>query len=109
MTLELLYLAGCPNRFATVDLVRSALESEGMSAEVRQILISNLEEAIAHGFPGSPTVRVNGIDIEQLAAHGLGAGMACRTYFVEGKLQGLPPRFLVVRAIRAAREKEHSP
>lgn len=52
MTLELLYLAGCPNHEATVELVQRVLGAEGMAVEVRQTLICNHEEANAHGFPG---------------------------------------------------------
>ncbi|MGA7650852.1 MAG: DUF2703 domain-containing protein, partial [Terracidiphilus sp.] len=90
MTLEFLYLAGCPNHEATVELVQRVLGAEGMAVEVRQTLICNHEEANAHGFPGSPTVRVNGRDIEKLAAARLGVGFACRTYFVDGRAQGVP-------------------
>ena len=52
MTLELLYLAGCPNHEATVELVQRVLGAEGMAVEVRQTLICNHEEANATAFPG---------------------------------------------------------
>jgi hypothetical protein len=51
MTLEFLYLAGCPNHGATVDLVHRVLEAESVSGQVQQILIRNYEEASAHSFP----------------------------------------------------------
>lgn len=106
MTLELLYLAGCPNHGLAVDLVHSVLQAEGVCAEVHEISISDYEEAKAHGFPGSPTLRVNGQDIENVPSHRLQVGFACRTYLVEGKPQGMPPRFWVEQAIRAARKQE---
>jgi hypothetical protein len=102
MTLELLYLDGCANHDATVNLVHSVLEAEGLPAEVRQVLIRNHEDAEAHGFPGSPTVRVNGQDIESISTDRRGIGFACRTYLVNGQTQGVPPRSLVESAIRAA-------
>ncbi|HEV2324001.1 MAG TPA: hypothetical protein VGS10_08620 [Terracidiphilus sp.] len=107
MTLELLYLNGCPNHEKTVDLLHSVLVAEGMSAEVRQILIRNQVDASTHAFPGSPTVRVNGRDIENVLSHRF-VGFACRTYLVEGKMQGVPPRSLVESAIRAARNQEEN-
>ncbi len=108
MTLELLYLAGCPHHDEAVDLVKSVLEAEGIPAGVQQILIRNPEDADAHRFPGSPTVRVNGQDIEGLSADRLGIGFACRTYFAEGKAHGVPPRSWLEVAVRAARnEEEH--
>lgn len=106
MTLELLYLEGCPNHRVTVDLVRSVLDAEGVPAEVREILIRDFDDARAFRFPGSPTVRVNGEDIEDLAAHRFGVGSACRTYIVDGTLKGVPPRSMLERAVRAARERE---
>lgn len=106
MTLELLYLAGCPHHDEALDLVNSVLEAEGMPAEVQQILIRNHEDADAHRFPGSPTFRVNGQDIERISANRLGIGFACRTYLVEGKMLGVPPRSWLEKAIRGARKQE---
>jgi hypothetical protein len=106
MTLELLYLAGCPNHEATLDLVHSVLEAEGMPAKVRRILIRNAADACRHGFPGSPTVRVNGRDIEDVSSPRVAVGFACRAYFGEGKLQNIPPRSWLEHAIRKAQEQE---
>lgn len=106
MTIELLYLEGCPHHDATVDLVHSVMKSEGMLDVVRQIRIGNSEDAKAHDFPGSPTVRVNGRDIEKVPSLLLPAGFACRTYVVDGRPQGVPPRSWVEEAIRAARQQE---
>lgn len=106
MTLELLYLAGCPHRCEAVALVNSVLEAEGLPAEVQQILIRNHEDAEAHSFPGSPTVRVNGQDIERISTDRLGIGFACRTYVVDGRTLGVPPRSWLEEAVRVAREQE---
>ena len=106
MTLELLYLPGCPNYHRTVNLLHSVLHEEGVNTDVREIPVNDYEEAHSLQFPGSPTVRVNGEDIESVPFHGLNVGFACRTYFVEGKPQGVPPRSWIERAIRAARKRE---
>lgn len=108
MTLELLCLPGCPNHKATVDLVRDVLQAEGVSAELMETSISNHEEAMTHSFPGSPTLRVNGQDVEHTASGRFAVGLACRTYLVDGRPQGVPHRFWVERAIRAARNGEES-
>jgi hypothetical protein len=106
MTIELLYLAGCPHHSATVDLVQSVMECEEMAGDLHQVLIRGPADANAHDFPGSPTVRVNGRDIEDIACERLGVGFACRTYVVEGKPQGVPPRSWLEEAIRTARKRE---
>lgn len=106
MTLELLYLPGCPHHDATVDLVYSVLHAEGAQAKLTEIPIVDHQEARAHCFPGSPTLRVNGLDIEEVPSQQLSVGYACRTYLVKGKLQGVPPRSWLEQAIRAARNEE---
>lgn len=106
MTLELLYLAGCPHHDEAVNLVKSVMEAEGIPAEVQQILIRDREDADAHGFPGSPTVRVNGQDVERIFTNRLAIGFACRTYVVHGKTLGVPPRSWLEEAVRVARNQE---
>jgi hypothetical protein len=106
MTLELLYLPGCPNHGGTRDLVHTVLRAEGVLIEVDEVPISNVEDASSHAFPGSPTIRVNGEDIENIPSDRLAVGFACRTYFVDGKPQGVPPRSWLEHAIRTARELE---
>ncbi|HWG20443.1 MAG TPA: hypothetical protein VG225_07920 [Terracidiphilus sp.] len=108
MIVELLYLPGCPNHGVTADLVHSVLKAEGMPAELQEIPITDYEDASTHDFPGSPTIRVNGRDIENIPSYRLVVGYACRTYLVEGKQQGVPPRSSIERAIRAAQTAEEN-
>jgi uncharacterized protein DUF2703 len=92
-----------------MDLVHTVLGAEGVPVEVDEISINNVEDASAHAFLGSPTIRVNGQDIENIPSDRLAVGFACRTYFVDGRPQGVPPRSLLEQAIRAARELEGQP
>jgi hypothetical protein len=69
MTLELLYLPGCPNHGGTVNLLRSVLREEGVNTAVEEIPVNDYEEARALQFPESPTVRVNGEGIESVPSH----------------------------------------
>jgi hypothetical protein len=106
MMVELLYLPNCPHYGGALDLVREVLKDEGIAAELTETPISDCEEAREHSFPGSPTLRVNGRDIEDAPSDHLAVGFACRTYLVGGKPQGVPPRLWLERAIRAARISE---
>jgi hypothetical protein len=108
MTVELLYVPGCPNHKPAARLVRDVLAAEGLRTDLIETRVSTCEEARTRSFPGSPTLRVNGQDIETLTSHCLPVGFACRTYAVEGKQQGVPPRSWLERAIRAARALEKS-
>lgn len=108
MTVELLYLPGCPNHQEVADLARSVLQAEGVTANLIEIPVCGSGEAKTRGFPGSPTLRVDGRDIEDVPSAGLPIGFACRTYSVGGKRRGVPPRSWLERAIRAARRLEES-
>ena len=59
------------------------------------------EEALSLRFPGSPTIRVAGVDID--ADPALPHGLSCRIYSVNGELSGVPARQTIVQAIRGAR------
>jgi len=99
MRVEVLYFEGCPNHPATLERVRAELVSHGLPEEIQEVEIHNQAEAEALGFLGSPTVRINGLDIEQEARNLTSYGMSCRTY-VEGTVRtGLPSSDLIRRAL----------
>ncbi len=80
MTIEVLYFEGCPNHQPTVDRVREILEQLGLDEEVVEVEVRELEDAPHLRFLGSPSVRVNGVDIEPAARTRTDYGFACRTY-----------------------------
>lgn len=106
MTVELLYLPSCPNHIAALELARDVLKKEGMDAELIEMPISDYDEAIERRFPGSPTLRVNGQDIEDVPSERLAVGLACRRYLVNGVSHAIPPRAWLERAIRTAHDAE---
>jgi mercuric ion transport protein len=62
------------------------------------------DESIAQkvGFLGSPSIRVDGLDVEPEARTARDYGMMCRTYTVNGRQDGLPSREMLRQAIREA-------
>jgi hypothetical protein len=62
--IEILYTEGCGNAGPTGALVQEVAKSLAPGAGVRRILVRDLEHAKELQFPGSPTVRVGGVDIE---------------------------------------------
>jgi Domain of unknown function (DUF2703) len=103
MKIELLYFAGCPNHEATLRLVREILLQEGLEAEVSEIRIDDTDEIHKTAFPGSPTVRINGRDIEEDIGLAV-VGKTCRMYRENRVMHKLPGRALVIRALREAAE-----
>jgi hypothetical protein len=85
---ELLYFEGCPNHHAARQLVERIAIEEGAVADVRLVEVSSPEEAEALRFLGSPTVRVNGRDVEPGADERDAFMLACRVYQTESGLGG---------------------
>ena len=82
MKVEVFYFEGCPNHKPTVERVKSVMKEQGIVAKVAQVEIAEAETAKAVGFLGSPTIRVNGLDIDPASrsATGVGVGFACRCF-----------------------------
>jgi len=85
------------------ESVRDVLDSEGVAAEVREVLVTDDSMATDLAFAGSPTIRINGRDIAGESSHGKAFGLSCRLY--PGSVEiGLPPIEMVRRAVVEARE-----
>jgi hypothetical protein len=92
MKIELLYFDGCPNHEALLPRLREILGQSGVPAEIDLRRITDEEAAQRERFLGSPTVRVDGHDIEPDAELRTDYGMKCRLYRTAGGLSGQPPR-----------------
>ncbi len=97
LTIEILVSPGCPHAEDALDLVRRVAAQLAPHADVRRIDVSTPEQAAVIGFLGSPSVRVNGCDLEGRTGEGV---LACRVY--DGA--GAPPEWLVEAAIARALE-----
>jgi hypothetical protein len=92
MKIELLYFDGCPNHEALLPRLREFLARDGSPAEIGLRRIADEEAAQRERFLGSPTVRVDGHDIEPDAELRTDYGMKCRLYRTAGGLSGHPPQ-----------------
>jgi len=61
MKVELLWWEGCPSYPETLADLRRVLAEEGVSTEVEMVEVENDEQARTERFPGSPTVRLDGV------------------------------------------------
>ena len=100
MKVEVLYFEGCTNHVPAVELVRDALNSLGRHDEIHQVELRTQAEAEAMRFVGSPTIRINGADIEPWARSAKIFGLSCRTYFYHSHHPGVPSRELLYHAMR---------
>jgi len=102
MRIELVYFAGCPSYARFLPRLRELLAQVEVDAEVDLRRVESPDAAVTERFLGSPTVRVDGVDVEPAAAERDDFGLKCRLYRTEQGLQGTPPDALVLGAVRAA-------
>lgn len=100
---EVLAFAGCPNVDEALSNLRIAGEREGMHASISQIEIDTPELAVAFKFLGSPTVRINGLDVDPDAHPRTEYGLMCRTYRSGDRTTGAPSVAMIREAIRRDR------
>lgn len=100
MRIEVLYFEGCPNHVLAVEMVRDTLNSLGRRDEIHQVEVRTQADAEAIGFVGSPSIRVNGSDVEPWARTAKTIGLSCRTYFDGLCHAGVPSCELLCRAIK---------
>jgi len=95
--IDVLVFEGCPHAQAALDLAKRVAGRLAPETVVRRIDVETPERAAELGFPGSPSVRVNGRDIEgKSVAKG---AISCRVY-ADGS--GVPPEWLVEAAVLRA-------
>ena len=102
MKIGVLYFSGCPNHAPAVERVKGVLREEGLSSEIAEIEVPDTETALRLKFLGSPSIRVNGLDVEPEARSRTEFGMMCRTYSDGRRQGGLPSRELIRSALREA-------
>ncbi len=64
MEIDLLFAPGCSSLGKTEELIKRLLDELAPQAKLRLKEVSTQKKAEALKFPGSPTIRVNGKDIE---------------------------------------------
>jgi hypothetical protein len=102
MLVEILYFEGCPNHEQLLPTVQRLAERAG--AELRQRRIETPEQAERERFLGSPTVRVNGRDIDPGATERTDYGLKCRLYRPQALAPApAPPEEWIRAALEAGR------
>ena len=62
-----LYTEGCPNTNSAIETINQVANDLNVSIVLRTIQITSQEEAVEYRFLGSPSIQVNGLDIEPAA------------------------------------------
>ena len=110
-TLELLWWEGCPSTERALAELRTALSELGLAeAEISMREIRSDDEALAEEFAGSPTIRIDGVELMALVgqeADDQPAGLNCRVYRRrDGRISPTPDPLDLRAALAAACERE---
>jgi hypothetical protein len=97
---EIMFTERCPHLREAISRVREATEARTPSpeVEVRLVLVETMGEACQLEFLGSPTVRVDGRDVEPNVRSKM-FGLHGRGYFVDGRVERTPPSDWIVQAL----------
>ncbi len=98
---EVLWWAGCPSRERAIAELREEMGAAGLDPETIEIREVKSEEAAEdEGFVGSPTIRVDGRDLQPTDEP---SGLTCRIYKLrDGRISPLPDRADIRDALSAA-------
>jgi hypothetical protein len=105
MVIELLYFDGCPNHETLAGRLGELLAAEGIDERPALRRVADADTAERERFLGSPTVRVDGVDVDPGASARTDFGLKCRLYETPAGLRGLPPDEWLVAALRRAGER----
>ncbi len=103
MRVELLYFDGCPSYERLLPRLRELVAAADPDAPIELRRVETAEEAARERFLGSPTVRVDGRDVDPGAPQRRDFGLKCRLYRTERGLGPLPPDGWIAEALRRAR------
>jgi hypothetical protein len=103
--IEFLWWEGCPSSDRALEMLREAMREEGLDPDsVAVSEIENDDDAQRTGFPGSPTIRIDGEDFQPPAADAP-RGLTCRVYRLrDGRASPLPDPQDLREALRKARD-----
>jgi copper chaperone CopZ len=85
MQIRILYFEGCPNHRPLVEMASRIVQRHGLDAEIEEVEVS-ADDVVRHRFLGSPTVQVDGVDIEPAARERSDFAMSCRVYGTPDRL-----------------------
>jgi len=98
MKIELLYFDSCPSYKQALTNIKAALKEKKLQAELILINVQSEEKAQKVGFQGSPSVRINGKDIE---GRDQGFSFSCRLYNVNGKPSTAPGKEAIIAKLES--------
>jgi hypothetical protein len=99
---EILYFDSCPNHEPTLALVERVAAELDLQPQIELVNVRDSEEAARLRFLGSPTVRVEGRDVEPGAEQRGEFVLSCRIYRGDHGFAGQPDASWIRTALSEA-------
>lgn len=99
LTIQFLFTPGCCCAGPALRLLRRVLREDYCEIPVTVRAIADDERAMRHRFHGSPTILVDGVDLEGPTVERDGYHLRCRTYHPHGECLGVPSAELIRTAL----------
>ena len=87
---EILYFESCPNHESVRALVERLARELDVQPAIELVEVVDADAAVAHRFLGSPTVRVDDVDVEPGAEKRRDFTFSCRIYHSDGRASEQP-------------------
>ena len=99
MRVSFLYYEECPSHDLALERLREVMAEEGISREVEVFKVETKDQARELRFVGSPTIRVDGQDIDPPIDSRY--VLTCRAYRLEDdRISPLPSKDMIRRALQ---------
>lgn len=101
LNVQLLHTLVCHGYQKAIIELEGALEEAGLPVRFEVTLVNSRAAAERYKFIGSPTIRINGVDMEPEAAGVKKFGLdSCRPYFWKDKFYDYPPKDMILAAVK---------
>ena len=94
---EFLYFKSCPGHKQALVNLRTVLQESKINADLVLINVTSEAQAARVGFQGSPSIRVNGKDLD---GRNEGHSYGCRIYQIDGKITATPSKEFIQEKLR---------
>ncbi len=102
MKIELYHTDTCPSWKKALEVLNSTLRKMNINERIDVILVKTQKEAEKYKFVGSPTVKINGEDIDPMAKNfkKFSANM-CRTFHYNRKFSDHPTEEMITDFLKS--------
>lgn len=98
--IEFLYWEDCPSHPQALELLQEIMVETGVQSPIEKIEVLTDADAERLAFPGSPTIRVDGVDVDPKGAAQMGTALTCRVYLLEDRrFSPVPSKEMLRRAL----------